>query len=61
MNKTKVKGKSSAIDTVFRFSPIFGAIIGMLIAAVFLMLWDINPGTFFAELAKGAVGSWRAI
>lgn len=47
--------------TILKLSPIVGAILGLIIAACFLLLWKINPIDFFVQLIKGAVGSKSAI
>jgi general nucleoside transport system permease protein len=61
MHKKKRVSKQAVIMMMLKFSPIIGAIAGLLIAAIFLMLWNINPGEFFVQLIKGAIGSKNAI
>ena len=48
--------KKSALDVVLDMMPVIGAVIGMAIGAIFVMLWGIHPATFFSELIKGAFG-----
>lgn len=52
---------AAVIKIVFRLTPVLGAIVGLIIAALFLLLWGVNPGAFFVELVKGALGSMNAI
>ena len=48
--------KKSVLDVVLDMMPVIGAVIGMAIGAIFVMLWGIHPATFFSELIKGAFG-----
>lgn len=61
MHKEKKISKQAVVVAMLKFSPIIGAIAGLLVAAIFLILWDINPGEFFIHLIKGAIGSKNAI
>lgn len=62
MHKGKRKlSKQKVLMTALKFSPVIGAIAGLLLAALFLMLWKINPGEFFLQLIKGAIGTKNAI
>ncbi len=61
MNDTKKLNSATVIQTIFRLSSVIGAIIGLLIAALFLTLLGINTIEFFVELVKGALGSPKAI
>lgn len=49
------------VKTILRFSPVFGAMAGLIVAALFLTLWGIHPGAFFVEMFKGALGSAKAV
>ena len=55
------KDKKNVIETIFRFSPVIGAVIGLLAAALFVMLYNVDPITFIGALCKGALGSAKAI
>lgn len=59
--KSTSKEKKSVVATIFRFSPIIGAVVGLLVAALFVMSFGVNPGQFLVELGSGALGSARAI
>lgn len=61
MNETKKLNSETVMQTIFRLSSVIGAIVGLVIAALFLTLWGINPLEFFVELIKGALGSPKAI
>ncbi len=61
-NETKKQGNNrSFLLILLDFSPIIGAILGLLVGACFAALWGIDPITFFKELLKGAFGSKLAI
>jgi len=53
--------RQAIILKILKFSPVIGAFLGLVVAALFLMLWKINPIEFFTELIKGAIGSKTAI
>lgn len=55
------KEKKSFLMVLLDFSPIIGAVLGLLIGSLFVMLWGVSPVTFFKELFKGAFGSTLAI
>lgn len=57
----KRKEKRGVLMTLLNFSPIIGAVLGLLIGALFAALWGISPITFFKELFKGAFGSTLSI
>jgi ABC-type uncharacterized transport system permease subunit len=61
MKVTKKLDGAAVEKIVFRLTPVLGAIVGLIIAALFLLLWGVNPGAFFVELVKGALGSMNAI
>ncbi|MEA4964589.1 MAG: ABC transporter permease [Oscillospiraceae bacterium] len=64
MKKEKTAKKldgAAVVKIAFRLSPVIGAIVGLIIAALFLLLWNVNPWQFFAELVTGALGSAKAI
>ena len=61
MQRYVVSKKETPINKLLRFSPIFGAVLGLLLSALFLLFWDINPWEFVTELLKGAFGSAAAI
>lgn len=54
--KSTSKEKKSVVATIFRFSPIIGAVVGLLVAALFVMSFGVNPGQFLVELGSGALG-----
>ncbi|MDR3729305.1 MAG: ABC transporter permease [Oscillospiraceae bacterium] len=61
-NKERIKReKKPFLMILLDFSPIIGAILGLLIGACFVTLWGVSPITFFRELFKGAFGSTLAI
>ena len=53
--------KKKILLVLLDFSPIVGALLGLLLGACFVMLWGISPMTFFKELFKGAFGNTLAI
>lgn len=55
------KSKKGALLILLDFSPIVGALLGLLIGACFVTLWGVSPLTFFKELFKGAFGDTLAI
>ncbi len=62
MNKPLVKKKNKRILLILLdFSPVLGAIFGLLLGALFVTLWGVDPITFFIELFKGAFGSAQAM
>lgn len=61
MKAIKKLDGAAVVKIAFRLSPVLGAIVGLIIAALFLLLWGVNPGAFFVELVKGALGSMNAI
>jgi ABC-type uncharacterized transport system permease subunit len=59
-----IKKKITSEDVVkmaLRMSPVLGAFIGLIVAALFLLLWNVNPIMFFTELMKGAFGNINSI
>ena len=40
------KDKKNVIETIFRFSPVIGAVIGLLAAALFVMLYNVDPVSY---------------
>lgn len=61
MKAIKKLDGAAVAKIAFRLSPVLGVIVGLIIAALFLLLWGVNPGAFFVELVKGALGSMNAI
>lgn len=59
--KSKQDRLGRTLEVVLKFSPIFGALLGLFIAAIFLLLWNIRPWDFFFQLIKGAIGTKSAI
>lgn len=55
------RDKRSLLMVLLDFSPIIGALLGLLIGACFVTLWGVSPITFFKELFKGAFGDTLAI
>jgi simple sugar transport system permease protein len=41
---------------LIRFAPVIGALAGLAIGAVFVVMWGANPWQFAVELARGAFG-----
>lgn len=60
MKKKKID-RGTVYSTILKLSPVVGAVLGLIIAACFLLLWNTNPIDFFVQLVKGAVGSKNAI
>lgn len=44
-----------------KFAPVFGAIAGLVIGAIFVIAWGASPWLFITELAKGAFGDFGKI
>ena len=40
-----------------RISPIVGAVLGLIIGGIFVLLWNEMPGVYMLELFKGSFGS----
>jgi general nucleoside transport system permease protein len=57
MNNNLRKYNRTAAIVLIRFSPVFGAIAGLIVGAIFVILWGENPWLFIEELFKGAFGS----
>ena len=51
----------NALRILIRFSPIFGAILGLAVGAIFVVWWGEDPWTYITELFYGAFGSTTKI
>ncbi len=54
MHKQRFGLLRAAAIILVRFSPVIGAIAGLIIGAFFVILWGENPWLFIVELFKGA-------
>ncbi len=44
------------VGTLIRLAPVLGAVAGVLVGAIFVIIWGADPGQFVLELIKGAFG-----
>ena len=61
MSRRKKMNGEGILRTILRMSPVVGAALGLIVAALFLLLWQVNPLEFFGALFKGSVGSLNAV
>ena len=61
MSRRKKMNSEGILRTILRMSPVVGASLGLIVAALFLLLWQVNPLEFFGALFKGSVGSLNAV
>ena len=55
------ENKKSVWQVLLDFSPVIGALLGLLIGSLYTTLWGLNPLDFFKEIFKGAFSSAMAL
>lgn len=61
MKRKKRSIKRSLLIILIKLSPVIGALIGILVGGLFVILWGENPWVYMVELFKGAFGSMTKI